>query len=177
MPPTDRTPLLENGHGVNGHEYRLSYGQRFVKVFTVPEDQPGWIQSFKFFFGSWMNVLLVFVPLSFVSHHLNWDAALRFSFSFIAIMPLAKVTSCVWFPPGYNTDCFLGGLQLLGVATDQLSLKLGQTLSGLLNASFGNAVEIIVGIAALLQGTVFHSSFPPLFLCFFPRVIKSLTRP
>ena len=31
-------------------------------------------------------------------------------------------------------------------------MKLGQTLSGLLNASFGNAVEIIVGIAALLQG-------------------------
>lgn len=31
-------------------------------------------------------------------------------------------------------------------------MKLGETLSGLLNASFGNAVEIIVGIAALLQG-------------------------
>lgn len=30
-------------------------------------------------------------------------------------------------------------------------MKLGQTLSGLLNASFGNAVEIIVGVAALLQ--------------------------
>lgn len=42
--------------------------------------------------------------------------------------------------------------QLLGTATDQLSLELGQTLSGLLNASFGNAVEIIVGIAALFQG-------------------------
>lgn len=77
-----------------------------------------------------MNILLVFVPLSFVSHHLDWDAGLRFLFSFAAIMPLAK---------------------LLGDATDQLSLKLGQTLSGLLNASFGNAVEIIVAIAALLQ--------------------------
>jgi Ca2+:H+ antiporter len=33
-----------------------------------------------------------------------------------------------------------------------MSLKLGQTVSGLLNASFGNAVEIIVGVAALLQG-------------------------
>ena len=42
---------------------------------------------------------------------------------------------------------------MLGTATEQLSLKLGQTLSGLLNASFGNAVEIIVGIAALLQGS------------------------
>ena len=42
--------------------------------------------------------------------------------------------------------------QLLGTATEQLSFELGQTLSGLLNASFGNAVEIIVGITALMQG-------------------------
>jgi Ca2+:H+ antiporter len=33
-----------------------------------------------------------------------------------------------------------------------MSARLGQTVAGLLNASFGNAVEIIVGIAALLQG-------------------------
>jgi calcium/proton exchanger cax len=48
--------------------------------------------------------------------------------------------------------CFVPSLQLLGEATDQLSIELGQTLGALLNASFGNAVEIIVGIAALLQG-------------------------
>jgi len=65
-----------------------------------------------------------------VAHHLHWDVALRFVFSFIAIMPLAK---------------------LLGVATEQLSSSLGQTLAGLVNASFGNAVEIIVGVAALLR--------------------------
>ena len=93
MPPTDRTPLLENGHGANGHIRRLSYKERFVSLFSVPEDQPGWIKSFRFFFfGSWMNLALVFVPLSFVAHHLHWDAALRFAFSFISIMPLAKVT-------------------------------------------------------------------------------------
>jgi len=92
MPPTDRTPLLENGHGANGHTRRLSYKERIVSIFSVPEDQPGWIQSYRFFLlGSWLNVTLVFVPLSFLSHHLGWDAALRFSFSFIAIMPLAKV--------------------------------------------------------------------------------------
>ena len=93
MPPTDRTPLLENGHGANGHIRRLSYKERIASVFSVPEGQPGWIQSYRFFFlGSWFNVMLVFVPLSFLAHHLGWDAALRFTFSFIAIMPLAKVT-------------------------------------------------------------------------------------
>lgn len=33
-----------------------------------------------------------------------------------------------------------------------MSTKLGETTAGLLNASFGNAVEIIVGIAALFRG-------------------------
>jgi len=41
---------------------------------------------------------------------------------------------------------------LLGEATDQMSFKLGETMAGLLNASVGNAVEIIIGLAALLNG-------------------------
>jgi len=131
---SDRTPLLspslENGNGTTRRP--LSYSQRFSGFFKAGDDEPSWLQSYKFFlFGSWLNVTLIFVPLSFIAHHLNWDAAARFALSFIAIMPLAK---------------------LLGTATEQLSLKLGQTLAGLLNASFGNAVEIIVGVVALLQG-------------------------
>ncbi len=47
-----------------------------------------------------------------------------------------------------------GFAQLLGDATEQMSLSLGQTLAGLLNATFGNAVEIIVGLTALFQGEV-----------------------
>lgn len=128
MPPNDRTPLL---NGDNGHSQR-PFVHRVLGSLSGSEDEPSYAASFRFFFfGSWFNIMLVFVPLSFISHYLNWDAALRFSFSFLAIMPLAK---------------------LLGEATEQMSLKLGQTLSGLLNASFGNAVEIIVGVAALLQG-------------------------
>ncbi|KAG8911160.1 hypothetical protein FRC01_005878, partial [Tulasnella sp. 417] len=80
---------------------------------------------------SYFNLFLVLVPLSAISHHLNWDAGLRFAFSFLAIVPLAK---------------------LLGESTEQLSMKLGESFGGLLNASFGNAVEIIVGVAALIQG-------------------------
>ncbi|KAH7921067.1 hypothetical protein BV22DRAFT_757603 [Leucogyrophana mollusca] len=54
--------------------------------------EPLWAESCRYFlFDSWFNVLLVFVPLSFVSHSWEWDVALRFSFSFLAIIPLAKV--------------------------------------------------------------------------------------
>ncbi|EPT04113.1 hypothetical protein FOMPIDRAFT_1022179 [Fomitopsis schrenkii] len=126
---SETTPLLPTQNG-NGHPESAPFPQKVVKFFKA-EGEPSWLASYRFFFfGSWLNVLLVFIPLSFVAEHLEWDAAYRFSFSFIAIMPLAA---------------------LLGTATEQMSLKLGQTLSGLLNASFGNAVEIIVGVAALMQ--------------------------
>lgn len=84
----ERTPLTaQNGYGTN-HQ---TFGNRVSGIFKQ-EGQPSWLSSFRFFFfGSWLNVMLVFVPLSVISHHANWDAALRFSFSFIAIMPLAAV--------------------------------------------------------------------------------------
>lgn len=85
---TDRTPLLENGHGAQPPK---PFFARLADSLNV-EDQPSWLASYKFFlFGSYLNILLLFVPLSFISHFLDWDAALRFSFSFIAIMPLAAV--------------------------------------------------------------------------------------
>lgn len=91
------------------------------------------VESFKWLIttGWKINLFLVFVPLSFISHFLSWNEKLIFVFSFLAIIPLAK---------------------LLGDATEQVALKLGDTLGGLLNASFGNAVELIVGIVALGQG-------------------------
>jgi len=63
---------------------------------------------------SWLNVLLIFIPLSWIFHFVKLDNTLIFVFSFLAIVPLAK---------------------LLAFATDDLSLRLGQTLAGLLNAT------------------------------------------
>ncbi|TFK62415.1 calcium/proton exchanger [Pluteus cervinus] len=101
-------------------------------VAHVPAGEPSWLQSWRYFiFGSRFNILLIFVPLCLIAEHLELDAGKRFWFSFFGIMPLAM---------------------MLGVATDQLSLKLGDILAGLLNASFGNAVEIIVGVVALMRG-------------------------
>ncbi|KAG1906218.1 calcium proton exchanger [Suillus fuscotomentosus] len=129
MSSSESAPLLENG-GHTGHR-NLTFTRRVIN-FMKGESEPSWEESFKFFiFGTWLNILLVFVPLSFISHNMDWDVGLVFLFSFMAIVPLSK---------------------LLGEATDQLSVKLGETMSGLLNASFGNAVEIIIGVAALLTG-------------------------
>ncbi|KAG6335035.1 hypothetical protein ID866_4061, partial [Astraeus odoratus] len=142
LPVSENTSLL-----ANGESFPDSYPRRILRILKA-EGEPSWFDSFKFFiFGSWVNILLLFVPLSAVSHHLDWDAALRFAFSFMAIIPLAKVP----LPPP-SPSYTHWPLELLGEATDQMSVRLGQTLSGLLNASFGNAVEIIIGIAALLNG-------------------------
>jgi hypothetical protein len=130
MAHNEHAPLLPH---TNGHsEPRRPFVHRVLDTLKGSENEPSWATSYRYYlFGSWLNALLIFVPLSFLSDRLEWDAGLRFGFSFMAIVPLAK---------------------LLGEATDQLSVKLGQTLGGLLNASFGNAVEIIVGVAALMQG-------------------------
>jgi Ca2+:H+ antiporter len=129
MTSLETSPLLKNG-GYSAHRYPPL--TRRIVDFMRGEDEPSWAESFKFFiFGTWLNILLVFIPLSFISHVMDWDAGLIFLFSLMAIVPLAK---------------------LLGEATDQLSNELGENMSGLLNASFGNAVEVIIGIAALLNG-------------------------
>lgn len=90
--PTDRTPLLENG-GEHGHdlENRQPFARRALALIKG-DGEPTWASSYKYFwFGAWLNVFLIFIPLSFIAHHLHWDAGLRFTFSFIAICPLAKV--------------------------------------------------------------------------------------
>lgn len=40
---------------------------------------------------------------------------------------------------------------LLGLGTEEISLRVGQTLGGLLSATLGNAVELIVAIIALVK--------------------------
>ncbi|EJU00797.1 calcium:hydrogen antiporter [Dacryopinax primogenitus] len=121
----ESTPLLPNGSvGTSAH--------RSFSDVLKGRGEPSWSTSLRFYlFSSWSNAVLIFVPLSAAAHYAQWDAGARFALSFMAIVPLAK---------------------LLGEATNQLSIKLGQTLGGLLNASFGNAVEIIVAIDALLHG-------------------------
>jgi Ca2+:H+ antiporter len=94
--PSERTRLLENG-GQNGEPPHKPFAQRATAFFKA-EGEPSWVASYKYFwFGAWVNILLIFVPLSFLAHHLNWDAPLRFIFSFIAIMPLAKVSTSSMF--------------------------------------------------------------------------------
>ena len=79
-----------------------------------------------------MNWLLAFVPVAIGLHFLRPASyTLVFLMSCLAIIPLAG-----W----------------LGHATEELSRRTGQGVGGLLNATFGNAAELIIAIMALRQG-------------------------
>ncbi|KAI1611339.1 Ca2+:H+ antiporter [Exophiala viscosa] len=82
---------------------------------------------------NYVNVFLVFVPIGILAGLLDWNPVLQFVFNFIAIIPLAS---------------------LLAFATEELAVPLGQTVGGLLNATFGNAVELIVSIIALQKNEI-----------------------
>lgn len=76
-------------------------------------------------------LLLVFVPLAPIAEHMHWGALTVFAFSAIAIVPLAG---------------------LMGEATEQLASRLGAGIGGLMNATFGNAAELIIALVALHKG-------------------------
>ena len=78
-----------------------------------------------------MNWLLIFIPLTVAFHYLHMADALIFLSSAVAIIPLAG-----W----------------LGRATEQLAEHTGDGIGGLLNATFGNAAELIISIAGLQHG-------------------------
>ena len=79
-----------------------------------------------------MNWLLLFVPITIGLEVLSPERYLLiFAASCLAILPLAG-----W----------------MGRATEQLAERLGEGIGGLLNATFGNAAELIIALAALRAG-------------------------
>ncbi len=75
--------------------------------------------------------MLIFVPLAFIVGFMGWGGLWVFLTSALAIVPMAK---------------------LLGAATEELSARVGSGLGGLLNATFGNATELIIAFFALQAG-------------------------
>ncbi|MCJ1469877.1 hypothetical protein MMC07_008521 [Pseudocyphellaria aurata] len=83
--------------------------------------------------NSYINILFVFIPVGIAMHFTKVSPVVIFVMNFIAIIPLAA---------------------MLSYATEEIALRTGETIGGLLNASFGNAVELIVSIIALVHDEV-----------------------
>lgn len=82
---------------------------------------------------SWVNVLLVCVPAGIAVKAAGLNPAVVFALNAVAIIPLAG---------------------LLTHATESVAARLGDTLGALLNVSFGNAVELIIFIIALVKNEI-----------------------
>lgn len=91
------------------------------------QNQPrGWWLNFPLRTGyRVLDYLLLAVPVVFILDQVSSEPLLLFGVAAVAIVPLAAS---------------------LGTATEELSVHVGQRLGGLLNATLGNATELILGI-------------------------------
>lgn len=79
----------------------------------------------------WMRLLLLFVPAALAAHVAGASGSVQFALAALGIIPLAG---------------------LIGEATESLAHRLGPGIGGLLNATFGNAAELIIALFALFRG-------------------------
>ncbi|WP_204103105.1 MULTISPECIES: calcium/proton exchanger [Spirulina sp. CCY15215] len=77
--------------------------------------------------------LLIFIPISVAAHFLDWGSATIFITAGLGIVPLAAI---------------------MGNATEEITVVVGPNLGGLLNATFGNATELIIALVALNGGLI-----------------------
>lgn len=78
-----------------------------------------------------LKYLLIFIPISFVGEFIHFPPTLMFILAALSIIPLAG---------------------LMGEATEEISFYTGPKIGGFLNATFGNATELIISFFALKAG-------------------------
>lgn len=81
----------------------------------------------------YLSIFLVCVPFGFLSHWLEWSRPLIFTLNFFSILPMA------W---------------LIGKSTEDLAAHTNQTVGGLLNATFGNIVEMLLCVAGIRNNEI-----------------------
>ena len=79
----------------------------------------------------YLYILLVFIPVTIIGKFTGFSDTLLFLCSALAIIPLAGV---------------------MGKSTDDIACFCGQKVGGLLNATFGNATELIIAFVAMKEG-------------------------
>ena len=79
-----------------------------------------------------LNILLLALPITLYFNYLDQNYSMAFFSSLIAIMPLAF---------------------LMGRATEEIALRTTESLGGLLNATFGNAAELIIAVLLILEAS------------------------
>ena len=110
----------------------LKLGKSNVTESSIKTEQRSWISVLEIHALDW---LLLAVPLAFVIRFVPSmkNETFLFVVTCAAIIPLAG-----W----------------MGRATEHLSIRAGHGVGGLLNATFGNAAELIIALIALSKGYI-----------------------
>ncbi|KAJ5908881.1 hypothetical protein N7495_001563 [Penicillium taxi] len=138
---TPRAPESSSEEGTINPRQRKGLFSKFrrsenVEEETLDEEAPKFTVASQLratIFNSWINVLIVAAPVGIALYAIGANPIAVFVVNFIAIIPLAA---------------------MLSYATEEIAMRTGETIGGLLNASFGNAVELIVAIIALVKREV-----------------------
>ncbi len=78
-----------------------------------------------------LKLLLIFLPIALIARVLHWGEVIVFVSAALAIIPLSEI---------------------IGESTEQIAHKLGPNIGGIINATLGNAAELIITIFALQAG-------------------------
>lgn len=78
-----------------------------------------------------LKFMLIFIPISIVGKFMNFSPSVMFILASLSIIPLAA---------------------LMGEGTEEISFYSGPKIGGFLNATFGNATELIISFFALKEG-------------------------
>ena len=118
-PPREISALL-GGHS-SAPNHRPWFNAVGRALFRVCSET--WITIKATLLSSLSNLLLPLVPLGILAAECKWSPTAVFVLNFLAMFPLASI---------------------LTFSTEQLAAKVGSIMGGLINATFGNAVEMIV---------------------------------
>jgi Ca2+:H+ antiporter len=88
---------------------------------------------FRAVFSSPINILVVAAPISWALHAMSPGSPWVFLTAAVSLIPMAG---------------------LIGLGTEQLARRSGPALGGFLNATFGNAAELIIALVALHNGHI-----------------------
>ncbi|KAK6337151.1 hypothetical protein TWF718_009935 [Orbilia javanica] len=130
-------PTIDTVNTERSVHFTAGNGRNNTENFGEPPDnpqertKPSLLKRFnktflQILFHSWINVLLVFVPIGIAVEVAHLNPTIIFAMNCIALIPLAG---------------------MLSYATESVAHRLGDTIGALMNVTFGNAVEVIVFIA------------------------------
>lgn len=105
-----------SGNSTEGEETKKKKQRTFFKHVEPKEPFTVWNQIKGTLLSGWINLLLLTIPVGIALNYISDKKGAVFIVNFLAIIPLAK---------------------MLSDATEEIALRTGETLGGLLNATFG----------------------------------------